>query len=148
MIWVLSKVRGIFYIRSPRESYVRGEKTRPDRGEPRVSLIPEGRANSCTTGPLVGGITNPNKLLEYMNKSTSTGTGCGPGWNPPAGGGRLPYSLLSNLFTVFSHGASTLRLIQHMSTRCRRLCYPIVQQGPRPPCDIRISYLFFSRSPL
>jgi len=35
------------------------DKARPGV-EPRVSLIPEGRANRCTTGPLVGGITNSN----------------------------------------------------------------------------------------
>jgi len=47
-----------------------------------------------------------------MNKSTSAG--CGPGRHTPAGGGLLPYYLLSNLFTA----SATI------------------------PLDIRISYLF------
>jgi len=37
---------------------VGGEKIRPDRGSNHRS--PEGRANRCTTGPFVGGITNSN----------------------------------------------------------------------------------------
>jgi len=35
-------------------------KARP-RIEPRVSLIPEGHANRCTTGPFVGGITSKSQ---------------------------------------------------------------------------------------
>jgi len=49
-----------------------------------------------------------------MNKSINAR--CRPNWNTPAGGGRLPYYLLSNLFTVFPHDASMLRLIRHMSS--------------------------------
>jgi len=54
----------------------------------------------------------------------------------------LPYNFLSNLFTVFPHDISTLPPIQHVFVRYRRLFYPIVQQAPRSPCEIRISELF------
>jgi len=43
----------------------RKDKARPGI-EPRVSLIPEARANRCTTGPIVGGITNSN-IVQVSN---------------------------------------------------------------------------------
>ena len=43
----------------------RKDKARPGI-EPRVSLIPEGRANHCTTSPFVGGISNTFDIVFVL----------------------------------------------------------------------------------